>query len=330
MHLNFKIFIKTVLLITFATWIYFQIKGYTFQGESIADRVDLDNNNIFYSILVLILVPVNWYLEAIKWKLLCKPYGQLSSNQAIRSVLSGLSLGILTPGRIGEYGGRILATPITSKSGIVSATFVGSMAQNICNIGIGFLLSVPLIQQILGNKTMESNWSYGLIFLQIIMLIVLYFNMHRCIVWVGRWMKISRFNRYFAAWGNLEPYTNGVLINVLIWSICRYMLYFLQYAMLMKFLGVETSFIDLVSGVAAIYMIQSMVPLPAFLSILARGELAILVWSIFGVSPLVSITATFSLWITNLIIPACFGMIFLIKSDLWSFESLKQRQNDKI
>ena len=58
--------------------------------------------------LVIVLVFVNWGFEAKKWKLLITPIQKMSFFTAFKSVLTGVTLSLNTPNRIGEYGGRIL------------------------------------------------------------------------------------------------------------------------------------------------------------------------------------------------------------------------------
>jgi len=69
----------------------------------------------------------------------------------------------------------------------------------------------------------------------------------------------------------------------------------------------------LLACVAIVYLIQSSLPLPAMLSLLARGEIAILVFSMFNVNEISILATTFGLWIINLLLPAFFGLILLWK-----------------
>ena len=50
---------------------------------------------------------VNWSLEAYKWGALVDRFQSLSFSKKLISVLMGLSIGFLTPNRIGDYAGRL-------------------------------------------------------------------------------------------------------------------------------------------------------------------------------------------------------------------------------
>ena len=88
---------------------YKQIKG----QPDLQQSIDLIKQAPFGKRLVnfgwlLALVFVNWGFEAKKWQVLLKPLQPINFFTAFKSVLSGVTLSINTPNRIGEYGGRIL------------------------------------------------------------------------------------------------------------------------------------------------------------------------------------------------------------------------------
>ncbi|MCB0576837.1 MAG: hypothetical protein KDC61_19920, partial [Saprospiraceae bacterium] len=69
------------------------------------------------------------------------------------------------------------------------------------------------------------------------------------------------------------------LLRVLFWSALRYGVYSAQYFMLLQFFGIKTGVFAGFAGIATIFLLQTVVPLPAFAGLLVRGNLAIFVWS---------------------------------------------------
>ena len=64
---------------------------------------------LFLIIITLFLVPVNWGLEALKWKIsLTGIYPKYSYIQAFKGVVTGIATGIFTPNRVGDYAGRLM------------------------------------------------------------------------------------------------------------------------------------------------------------------------------------------------------------------------------
>jgi hypothetical protein len=72
----------------------------------------------------------------------------------------------------------------------------------------------------------------------------------------------------------------------------------------------------MISGIFLVFLIQSGIPLPPFLSMLARVEIAVIIWSVFERDVMIILSATFSLWIINLLIPSLIGAIFLVKKPI--------------
>ncbi|MEO1627193.1 MAG: lysylphosphatidylglycerol synthase domain-containing protein, partial [Bacteroidota bacterium] len=92
-----------------------------------------------YLLLTILLIPLNWAFETSKWQALIKNFAPLSFGKAYQAVLSGVTLSIFTPNRIGEYGGRILFLPAEHHWKGVFATLVGSFAQLLVLIGLGII-----------------------------------------------------------------------------------------------------------------------------------------------------------------------------------------------
>jgi len=63
---------------------------------------------IWLFLSVVILMPINWVLESLKWSWLVNGFQKFTLSQSIASVLAGVSMAILTPARLGEYGGRLV------------------------------------------------------------------------------------------------------------------------------------------------------------------------------------------------------------------------------
>ena len=70
------------------------------------------------------------------------------------------------------------------------------------------------------------------------------------------------------------------------------------------------------AGIATIYLLQTIVPLPAIAGLLVRGSLAVFVWSSFGANEISSLAASFVLWIINLILPALIGTFSLFSVNI--------------
>lgn len=270
--------------------------------------------NIWALVLAILLIPINIWLEATKFKILLG--SRPSILLAIKSILAGFAAGIVTPGRVGEYGGRLLFIGPKDRTVATLATFVGSIGQNLVNMTLGVAGALMFCRYYTDILEGLPQWFWHLFIASIVLLTIFFFNIERfvrllknlAIPWLSRTIgKIKEGKR---------DITRGVLKKVLIFSVLRYLVYLSQYVMITWFFDFEVSVTAAILSIAMIYLIQSALPLPMLLSVVARGEIALLVWSVFGIDPAVILAATFSLWIINLVMPAVLGVLIINKNPI--------------
>src|SRR4051812_18758305 len=66
------------------------------------------STRVLYLVAVLLLMAVNWGIEAVKWKVCIHRIQKIPLLTAFKAVLSGVSFAVNTPNRVGEYLGRVL------------------------------------------------------------------------------------------------------------------------------------------------------------------------------------------------------------------------------
>ncbi len=265
---------------------------------------------------VIGLMLFNWYVESKKWQLLMSPFTEIDLRKAIKIVLAGIATGIFTPGRIGEYAGRALTSDKDKKPEVITATLLGSIAQNCWNIAGGLAFSYYFLKNVF---PVTNAWFFPFIILiaiQIVLLLLLYYNLPKVVDVVTNktWLR-----KYKNRLESLRLYSKSILHRVLLWSLLRYTIYVGQYLLMMKIFSVDVPIWMMLANITGIYLIQTGLPLPTIMSIVVRGEIAIIVWSASGVSSVVALTATFLLWIINLIVPALAGLIILAKTDFYHY-----------
>jgi len=73
-------------------------------------------------VFAVMLMPLNWAVEALKWRHFLALPCRLSLRRALAAVLAGITLSLITPNRLGDYGGRALLTPSPHRWRAVAAT----------------------------------------------------------------------------------------------------------------------------------------------------------------------------------------------------------------
>lgn len=282
--------------------------------------------NRYWISWVLLLVPLNWGLEATKWRLLLFPLYPISRSEALKGVLAGVSLSLFTPARVGDYAGRVLAVPHAYRWSAFLATAMGNYAQLLVLIGLGVLGAGYLVRAegLMGN--VGIYW-WGLAASTVMLLsTVLFFKVNTAARRVDGWLSMLPLSSYpllrklrlgiKKKLRLFRCFETETLRGALAVALLRYVVYSLQYFCLLRFFGVPLPFDLAISGIAAVFLLQSGLPLPAAMGPLVRSGAAIWVWAAYTNDVLGILAASFGLFIINLAIPALLGMVYLTKADL--------------
>ena len=270
----------------------------------------LEGSNWIYLVGCVLLMPINWLIESVKWRMLILPWKNLTKIDAMKAIYAGISVGLVTPARIGEYGGRLLLIDGEDRIKSIPATLISSIAQNISNIIGGYIGALIFCYCYFSFNRFVYIVGSILGLLVIIMLCALFFNISKLkLDGLNRWWLGKLLNKQAHV---ISQYDRPILKRVLTLSYLRYLIYCTQYVLILDFLGLELSLLAAFSGVAVIYLFQSGIPLPPILSVIARGELAIVIWSLFTANVGGILVATFGLWVINLVFPALLGLLIIL------------------
>ena len=270
----------------------------------------LEGSNWVYLVGCVLLMPINWLIESVKWRILILPWKNLTKIDAMKAIYAGISVGLVTPARIGEYGGRLLLIDGEDRIKSIPATLISSIAQNISNIIGGYIGALIFCYCYFSFNRFVYIVGSILGLLVIIMLCALFFNISKLkLDGLNRWWLGKLLNKQAHI---ISQYDRPILKRVLTLSYLRYLIYCTQYVLILDFLGLELSLLAAFSGVAVIYLFQSGIPLPPILSVIARGELAIVIWSLFTANVGGILVATFGLWVINLVFPALLGLLIIL------------------
>lgn len=264
-------------------------------------------------VIVLLLMPVNWVLEAGKWWQFIP--GRMRFGQVLKATLAGVTVALFTPNRIGDYGGRVLL--VNAKDNW--ATLVATMAGNYCQLVV--LISGGVIGlSYFGRQYLTEDWQAlrNLIPLAIVFLVGLW-SLPLTFKYLGPYLeqleKYAWLRPFVRNLKGLEEVSRKALFKSFAFATVRYSVYSFQYFFILQFYGVEVGLRDALAGISTIFFIQASVPLPPVSALLARGQIAMLIWTPFGANSIAILAATFTLFIINLVVPAFFGLIYIIKTN---------------
>ncbi len=269
--------------------------------------------HILILLAVVLLMICNWTMEVFKWKLLLKPRIKISGKRATASVISGISLGAVTPSRIGEFAGRIFFLPDQDKIFGTVASFTGGLAQNIVTIFTGLICMIFYIMIFEHKIIVEEPIFFYLVFIVsiivIILLMLVYLNLSYFIDKISHWKIVRRFEDYLP---HTADWTSKDLGIVFLYSFIRYSIFSSQYLLLLYIFGIDIPFQEQMIKIGLIFMLTSFIPSYSVSDIANRGSVSMAVFNNPSMDLAVA-AASITLWVINLAIPGLLGNIFLIR-----------------
>ena len=266
--------------------------------------------------LVIFLMGINWGIEARKWQLLVKHVEAFSFIKAFKSVLSGSSVTMLTPNRVGEYGGRILYVDEGNRIKAISLTIVGSISQLLVTMIMGccglFFLRFFSNDTRNALNVLPELWSTILIYLSIGITVVLLLFYLR-LAWLVRMMeKIPALEKIVKHIQVLDEFSNAQLLHILFLSFIRYLVFVLQYVLLLQVMNVEIAGWLCFWLMSVFYLVMAIAPTFGFIELPVRARASWELLRFYSVNSLGIGAAALGIWFINLVIPAIFGSLLIL------------------
>ena len=318
---NIKIFFNYIFGPLLGIWLFYSLYKQVKEQPNLHESLSLIKHAPFGEQalkfwLVVLLAFVNWGLEARKWQVLMKNLEPLNYLVAFKSVLAGVTLSLNTPNRIGEYGGRILFIKEGNRIRSVSLSIAGS----ICQLTITVLMGCGGLFFLLHSNTGSANtimglsffWLKTLLFLSVcttIILLIFLFRLSWIIKLVERIPSVSKFVQYISV---LDEFTPKLLLRLLGLSLLRYLVFVIQYILLLQVLQVQTSWEQGFWIITVLYLVLAIVPSFAIADLGIRGKFSTELLSLYSVNVIGIIATTFGIWFINLFIPALAGSLLII------------------
>lgn len=266
--------------------------------------------------IVLLLMLVNWGIEARKWQVLVQHVQHFSFIKAFKSVLSGCSITMLTPNRIGEYGGRILYVEEGNRIKAISLTIVGSISQLLVTLimGCAGLVFLRYFSQNSAGSTvvLPEIWWNALIWLSVTITLVLSLFYLR-IGWLVRMMeKVPALQKVVTHIKVLDEFDNIQLIRVFTLSFGRYVVFVLQYILLLQVMQVELGYMLSFWLITVFYLVLAVAPTIGFIELPVRVSACWALMKYYTVNELGVGTTALGIWLINLVLPAVIGSLLIL------------------
>lgn len=272
-------------------------------------------------VLVILLMFLNWGIEAFKWKILANLVQQVSYWRALKAVFSGYALGFNSINGIGESAGRAVYLAEGNRLKGMAVSLVGNMGLIIITFGFGLLSMVYMRLWILdathhleGLSVFWLTALMSMLTLGTALFILLFFRLS----WMIRLLEKTPFvAKYRFVVEHMESLHWLFLTKILLLSAFRYVVFVVQYVLLLQVFETGVGIWDGAALISVMFLVLAMVPTIALAELGFRGKLSIQLLGLVSTNSVGIIATTAGIWIINMVIPAIAGCIFLLDIKLF-------------
>lgn len=274
--------------------------------------------NAWLLVMVFLLMPLNWGMELKKWRYLLVRHQILTYWQSVQSILLGILLSLLTPNRTGELAGRLLHVEKENRWQVFYINLICSFAQLSTTFFCGLLALIYWRTELQQLLQIDSKWILIASAIGLLLLAYIYISSKRL-------LQLLRFlNHKLQAKAELMRFSLSDRLRLIFFSFLRYVVFALQFDILLMILNPTLAFIDATAMVALIYMLVAIVPTAWISDLPIRTSIAYLILEQFGFSGLSGLMASVLLWLINLLVPALMGLSVLPKVNWLAITKLKK------
>ncbi len=275
-------------------------------------KSSFENPVLWFAFFLMLL---NWGIEALKWQLLLRPLEKLSFINSFKSVLAGCSITMLTPNRVGEYGGRILYVKQENRLDAIPLTILGSVSQLFVTVLMGTLGLIYLKYFSQDKQLFNSLPAYTadiLLYISTsgaVFLILIYLRVG---LLVRLLKKIKSLRKLAAHIVLLDTFSGKQLLRILFLSFLRYMVFILQFVLLLQIMQVQISFLTCFRLLTVFYLVMAIAPTIGFTELPIRVAASLEILQLYSNNFLGIQAASLGIWIINLVIPAIVGSLLIL------------------
>ena len=266
-----------------------------------------------WALLALALVPVNIGLEAYRWGRLVRQLApSVRYRDALRAVVGSYPLGLLTPGRVGDYVGRAVYLRDIPAGASAALTFGERMATlAACLVGGLVALGPYLRAQAEPSPLWPAVLAVGFLAAGWLLALILFPGLARTVLTTI--VPVAPVRRAVAAFGRI-PRDEAVTLLAL--SAVRYVVFSAQFVLLARAVAPAAPWAGLWIGVALVFFAKSAIPQVTLGDLGVREGAAVFFLGAYGVGPAAALDASLALFGLNLLLPALVGTPFLLQLQL--------------
>lgn len=281
-------------------------------------QLDLMWHNWPTTLLVILLCPLNWALEAIKWQVLSRSYRPVSFWTSYKGILTGLGIGALMPQGLGDFLGRTWHHKHDNdrqQLHAIPALWLGNFASfQVTHFfglaGLSYLFWSGQLMSQLGQ--MRWSWGYGVL---TIALLALTLSVYYRVAWYAQpVLRLKWLSRWRPQLERSLQFGDKVRTQALVLATLRYLTFIGQWWLLLRLTGPPTTTdLGLIAAICLIFSLKSSIPRLSLLGDLGvREYTAVIVLQWMGWQAAQVIPLTLFIWVVNLLVPTLIGFVLML------------------
>ncbi|RLD20557.1 MAG: hypothetical protein DRI71_10220 [Bacteroidetes bacterium] len=293
-HRLFIVFRLAVLLaVAYYLWQSFLVNGNIIANLGTVN-INWSASNYALLITAILLLPINWLLEAKKWQIIAGD-ARITLFEALKGVIIGLTLDNFLPVGTGAISGRVLSLTDKDRLKLIPGILAGQILQTFITLlfGLfGFWMVWKKAAELYHWQFIHSLYTIGIAL--VIVLAVLF--------WRG---KIKKFII------PLKNYSLKDLKVVFVYSLLRYIVFLTQFLLLAYIITPESGLNIIIGCATWVFAARTFMPKISNIERLGIRALAVVffmeLYSLPSAGMLISVIV---LWFINLAIPSIAGLMF--------------------
>ena len=256
----------------------------------------------------LLLLPLNWGIESYKWKLITNPVEEITYSRAVKSVLAGLCVGNLAPGRATEFVAKVLFFKSENRGTITLLHFVNGLFQLSITIVLG-LIALLSKYDLSNNISSAQFLLIGVSCMLLLSLFILFiFKFNTLQKWIFGLFKKSLGERTMP-----YQFKKESVSRLLSFSFIRYLVFTAQFVLILKIFYSGPLNSSILSSVCVYFLLTTILPMISFIEPAIRAAIALLVFGEMEISEISLVTTAILVWLINIAVPSIAGYYIIVK-----------------
>ena len=273
----------------------------------LSDFVHISSKNKAFSFnstfFLMILTGFNWFFEILKWQQLVSSVQKISFKKSIEQCLGSLTVSLLTPNRIGEYGAKALYFSFNYRKRVLLINVINNLLQMLVTLVLG-IIGILLLSQ---SQNLHST---GLKFIYILLIGISFCAL---IIFIIRKTNIKMRGFSFESLKLfLFQFPKKIITLGLLFSLFRYLMFSFQFFYLLLIFGVEISYLEAMKYITSMYLLASIIPSIFLFDVVIKGSVALYLFTLIGIDELIILSIVTCMWILNFVMPSIIGSFYVL------------------